>query len=30
MFPIGFFSENYSPLKEIVAIPRKDDISEEK
>ncbi|MBA0731361.1 hypothetical protein Golax_023176 [Gossypium laxum] len=24
------FSENYSPLKEIVAIPRRDDISEEK
>ncbi|KAL1102118.1 hypothetical protein V6Z11_D05G342200 [Gossypium hirsutum] len=24
------FSENYSPLKEIVATPRKDDISEEK
>ncbi|MBA0767184.1 hypothetical protein Gotri_016116, partial [Gossypium trilobum] len=25
----GFF-ENYSPLKEIVASPRRDDISEEK
>ncbi|MFQ6623062.1 hypothetical protein Gotur_003034 [Gossypium turneri] len=24
------FSENYSPLKEIVATPRRDDISEEK
>ncbi|MBA0641914.1 hypothetical protein Goklo_026391, partial [Gossypium klotzschianum] len=24
------FSENYSPLKEIVAIPRRDDIMEEK
>ncbi|MFQ6629988.1 hypothetical protein Gotur_007307 [Gossypium turneri] len=24
------FSENYSPLKEIVAIPRRDDISKEK
>ncbi|MBA0731787.1 hypothetical protein Golax_025639, partial [Gossypium laxum] len=24
------YSENYSPLKEIVAIPRRDDISEEK
>ncbi|MBA0778169.1 hypothetical protein Gotri_006065, partial [Gossypium trilobum] len=24
------FSENYSPMKEIVAIPRRDDISEEK
>ncbi|MFQ6669458.1 hypothetical protein Gotur_034698 [Gossypium turneri] len=24
------FSKNYSPLKEIVATPRKDDISEEK
>ncbi|MBA0729011.1 hypothetical protein Golax_025889 [Gossypium laxum] len=24
------FSKNYSPLKEIVAIPRRDDISEEK
>ncbi|MBA0671521.1 hypothetical protein Goklo_029783, partial [Gossypium klotzschianum] len=24
------FSENHSPLKEIVAIPRRDDISEEK
>ncbi|MBA0613650.1 hypothetical protein Godav_014041, partial [Gossypium davidsonii] len=24
------FSKNYSPLKEIVAIPRQDDISEEK
>ncbi|MBA0787282.1 hypothetical protein Gotri_027078 [Gossypium trilobum] len=23
-------SKNYSPLKEIVAIPRRDDISEEK
>ncbi|MFQ6643672.1 hypothetical protein Gotur_018799 [Gossypium turneri] len=23
------FSENYSPLKEIVAIPRRDDISKE-
>ncbi|MBA0880929.1 hypothetical protein Goshw_005615 [Gossypium schwendimanii] len=24
------FSENYSPLKEMVATPRRDDISEEK
>ncbi|MBA0575511.1 hypothetical protein Golob_023967 [Gossypium lobatum] len=24
------FFENYSPLKEIVAIPRRDDITEEK
>ncbi|MBA0575621.1 hypothetical protein Golob_027676, partial [Gossypium lobatum] len=24
------FSENYLPLKEIIAIPRRDDISEEK
>ncbi|MBA0785326.1 hypothetical protein Gotri_026162 [Gossypium trilobum] len=28
--PVPVFSENYSPLKEIVAIPRRDDISEEK
>ncbi|MBA0786468.1 hypothetical protein Gotri_027283, partial [Gossypium trilobum] len=28
--PILVFSENYSPLKEIVAIPRRDDIMEEK
>ncbi|MBA0785929.1 hypothetical protein Gotri_006794 [Gossypium trilobum] len=28
--PVLVFSENYSPLKEIVAIPRWDDISEEK
>ncbi|MBA0771974.1 hypothetical protein Gotri_007427 [Gossypium trilobum] len=27
---VPVFSENYSPLKEIVAIPRRDDISEEK
>ncbi|MBA0764005.1 hypothetical protein Gotri_013384, partial [Gossypium trilobum] len=25
--PVPVFSENYSPLKEIVAIPRRDDIS---
>ncbi|MBA0761343.1 hypothetical protein Gotri_024005 [Gossypium trilobum] len=28
--PVPVFSENYSPLKEIVVIPRRDDISEEK
>ncbi|MBA0786500.1 hypothetical protein Gotri_025605 [Gossypium trilobum] len=28
--PVPVFSENYLPLKEIVAIPRLDDISEEK
>ncbi|MBA0767035.1 hypothetical protein Gotri_016006, partial [Gossypium trilobum] len=28
--PVPVFSENYSPLKEIVAIPRQDDILEEK